>query len=191
MWLIQIWTMGWLWLVGSWKLQVTFAEYRFLYRALLQKRPIILRSLLIVATPYPESTQARWKWWLIYTCQDSSIHVTTHTFKTRVTCVTEMTWLFQICHKSTKYVMTHKCQTRPTRETWLIQMWTTLKTTQARPKWHDSFRCVKTHSCMSRQIHGRHDSLVRHDSCRYGPPSNSARKTTMTWPIHICHDLSI
>ena len=29
-----------------------FAEYTLFYRALLQKRPIILRSLLIVATPY-------------------------------------------------------------------------------------------------------------------------------------------
>jgi len=44
--------MGWLRLVGSLKLQVSFAEYRFFNRALLQKRPIILRSLLIVATPY-------------------------------------------------------------------------------------------------------------------------------------------
>jgi len=41
----------WLQLVGSLKLQVCFAEYRLFYRALLQKRPIILRSLLIVATP--------------------------------------------------------------------------------------------------------------------------------------------
>ena len=44
--------MGWLRLVGSLKLQVSFAEYSLFYRALLQKRPIILRSLLIVATPY-------------------------------------------------------------------------------------------------------------------------------------------
>jgi len=43
--------MGWLRLVGSLKLQVSFAEYSLFYRALLQKRPIILRSLLIVATP--------------------------------------------------------------------------------------------------------------------------------------------
>ena len=43
-------TMGWLRLVGSLKLYVSFAEYSLLYRALLQKRPIILRSLLIVAT---------------------------------------------------------------------------------------------------------------------------------------------
>jgi len=45
-------TMGWLRLVGSLKLQVSFTEYRLFYRALLQKRPTILRSLLIVATPY-------------------------------------------------------------------------------------------------------------------------------------------
>jgi len=43
---------GWLRLVGSLKLQVSFAEYSLFYRALLQKRPIILKSLLIVATPY-------------------------------------------------------------------------------------------------------------------------------------------
>jgi len=44
--------MGWLRLVGSSKLQVSSAEYRRIHRALLQKRPIILRSLLIEATPY-------------------------------------------------------------------------------------------------------------------------------------------
>jgi len=44
--------MGWLQLVGSIKLQVSFAEYRLFYRALLQKRPLILSILLTVATPY-------------------------------------------------------------------------------------------------------------------------------------------
>ena len=43
--------MGWLRLVGSLKLQVSFVEYSLFYRALLQKRPMILRSILIVATP--------------------------------------------------------------------------------------------------------------------------------------------
>jgi len=43
--------MGWLRLVGSLKLYVSFAEYSLFYRALLQKRHLILRSLLIVATP--------------------------------------------------------------------------------------------------------------------------------------------
>jgi len=44
--------MGWLRLVGFLKLQVSFAKYRLFYRALLQKRPVILRGLLIIATPY-------------------------------------------------------------------------------------------------------------------------------------------
>jgi len=43
---------GWLQLVGSSNLQVSFAEFSLFYRALLQKRPLILRSLLIEATPY-------------------------------------------------------------------------------------------------------------------------------------------
>ena len=47
--------MGWLRLVGSLKLQVSFAEYRLFHRALLQKRRMILWSVLIVATPQAES----------------------------------------------------------------------------------------------------------------------------------------
>jgi len=54
-------TMGWLRLVGSLKLWISFAEYSLFYRALLQKRPIILRSLLIVATPY--SLTSRSSFW--------------------------------------------------------------------------------------------------------------------------------
>ena len=43
--------MAWLPSVASLKLYVSFAEYSLFYRALLQKRPIILRSLHIIATP--------------------------------------------------------------------------------------------------------------------------------------------
>ena len=39
-------------LVGSLKLQVSFEEYSLLYKALLQKRRLIVRSLHIEATPY-------------------------------------------------------------------------------------------------------------------------------------------
>jgi len=46
--------MGWLRSVGSIKLKVSFAEYGFFYRALLQKRPIILSILLTKATPYAD-----------------------------------------------------------------------------------------------------------------------------------------
>ena len=64
------WTMEWLRLVGSLKLQVSFAEYRLFYSALLQKRPIILRSLLIVATSYPvkrDTNKIIWK--LLYSAE--------------------------------------------------------------------------------------------------------------------------
>jgi len=40
--------MGWLRLVGSLKLQVSFAEYRLFWRALLQKKPIILRHNITI-----------------------------------------------------------------------------------------------------------------------------------------------
>ena len=43
-------SMGWLRLVGSLKLQVSFAKEPYKKDYILQKRPIILRSLLIVAT---------------------------------------------------------------------------------------------------------------------------------------------
>jgi len=46
-----VWHMRWLRIVGSLQLYFSFAEYSLFYRALLQKRPILLRSLLIVATP--------------------------------------------------------------------------------------------------------------------------------------------
>jgi len=63
-------TMGWLRLVGSSKLDVSFAEYRLFYRALLQKRPIILRSLLMVATAYHTH---------LFTVSDTMQHTATHT----------------------------------------------------------------------------------------------------------------
>ena len=47
--------MGWLWLVGSLQIKVSFAEYSLFYRVLLQKRPMFLGSLLIVATLYQQA----------------------------------------------------------------------------------------------------------------------------------------
>jgi len=55
--------MGWLRLVASLKLQVSFAEYHLFYRALLQKRPIIVRSLQVVATLYhTNSSHVTYEW---------------------------------------------------------------------------------------------------------------------------------
>jgi len=45
-------TIVWLRLVGSLKLQVSFTKEPYKRDDILQKRPIILWSLLIVATPY-------------------------------------------------------------------------------------------------------------------------------------------
>jgi len=47
-----LYPMGWLRLAGFLEIQVSFAEYPLFNRAFLQKRLIILRSLLIEATPY-------------------------------------------------------------------------------------------------------------------------------------------
>ena len=44
--------MGWLGLVGSIKLQVSFAKEPHKTDCILQKRPVVLKSLLIAATPY-------------------------------------------------------------------------------------------------------------------------------------------
>jgi len=66
--------MGWLQWVGSFKSFVSFAGYRLFYRALLHKRTIIFRSLLIVAAPYA--------CWDTYTHPYSETHtlpVETHT----------------------------------------------------------------------------------------------------------------
>jgi len=43
--------MGWLPLVGSLKFKVSFAKEPYKRDDVLQKRPIILRSLLVAATP--------------------------------------------------------------------------------------------------------------------------------------------
>jgi len=47
---------GWLRLVGSLKLYVSLENIGLFYRALLQKRLIVLRSLLAEATPYSKRT---------------------------------------------------------------------------------------------------------------------------------------
>ena len=52
--------MGWLQSVGSIKLYVSFAEYRFFYKSVLQKRPIILSMLLTTATPYVNWGLCQW-----------------------------------------------------------------------------------------------------------------------------------
>jgi len=47
---------------GKMSSEMAFAEYRLFHRALLQKRPVILRSLLIVAPPYGKTTESGKTW---------------------------------------------------------------------------------------------------------------------------------
>ena len=100
-WMPWIWGMGWLRLVASFNLYVSFAEYRLFYRALLQKRLIILRSLLIVATPYALRLYAWrdpiiWVTWLIGLREISFVCDMTHAsaWYDLFICVT---WLIPKC----------------------------------------------------------------------------------------------
>jgi len=78
-------TMGWLRLVGSWKLYLSLENIGLFCRALLQKRPRTLRSLLIVATPYEVS------WHGAFVCvHDSFI------YEPWLLHMCDMTWL--MCH---------------------------------------------------------------------------------------------
>ena len=56
-------TMWWLWLVGSIKLWVSYAEYSLFYGCLLQKRPMIESILLTEATPCTVPRLLLSVWW--------------------------------------------------------------------------------------------------------------------------------
>jgi len=58
--ILPIFIMGWLWLIGSIKLYVSFAKEPYKRDDILQKRPIILRSLLTIATPYVFGAHIPW-----------------------------------------------------------------------------------------------------------------------------------
>jgi len=64
--------MGWLPLVGSLKLEVSFAECHLFYRALMQKRPILLRSLLVIATTYVSQSSSPLKELPVNSCASTS-----------------------------------------------------------------------------------------------------------------------
>ena len=125
--------MGWLHLVGSFKIWVSFAKEPYKRDPVLQKRPIILRSLRIEATPY-----ALYDSFICVTsrvdvcamthpsvCHDSFICVTwrIRTHYTTHLCVYHFTlicvpWLIHMCDSTHSYVW---------RDPYA---------------WHDSFICV-------------------------------------------------
>jgi len=152
-------TMGWLRLVGSFKLQVCFAEYGLFSRALLQKRPVMFRSLLIVATPYSMPT---------YICISKMIQLFCYGWCKTLSCV---------CHDSYICATWLNCDMGGARlhsflrVPWLIHM---CDMTQLWYGWCETSlipACAMTHTC------ARHDSsvvwaiwvmthpCVCHDSC--------------------------
>ena len=72
------WVMGLLRLLGSLQLYVSFAQYSLFYMALLQKRPVISRSLLIVATPCREVCTVKYAQMCTYLYMYIFVHVHTH-----------------------------------------------------------------------------------------------------------------
>jgi len=117
-----------------------FAEYHLFYGALLQKRPIIWRSLLTEATLYIHVHLQNFVdvTWTIHMCN------VTHSY-VRHDALTCLIWLNHMCDMTCSYVW-HKsfiCVT------WLIHI---CDKTHALA-WHDLFMCVAWHIHM-RDIHG-------------------------------------
>jgi len=93
--------MGWLRLVGSLKLYVSLGNIGLFCRALLQKRPILLRSLLMVATPYLLDIRTRAQSTLYYEKRGSSLLNLLHeiTIELRVHFTTEKgAYKAPLCH---------------------------------------------------------------------------------------------
>jgi len=60
------------WCKSSDTFRVLSAEYRLFYRVLLQKRPIISRSLLVIATPYRVSSSRELA---VYSCKNTYVYI--------------------------------------------------------------------------------------------------------------------
>jgi len=167
--------MGWLRLVGSFKLYVSFAEYSLFYRALLQKRPVIWSHLLIVATPYFAQSRVKshiWMshvtrmneswllidagmnyYWCLYTHLRSApgswqFHL--QRVASRHVCVRGWPWYYSGLNAS--FICLLICAT------WLIHVCGMTHSYV----WHDSLRCVTwlIHMCDMTHLDVWHDSFI-------------------------------
>ena len=86
-------TMGWLRLVGCLKIYVSLQNIGLFCRSLLQKRPIFLSILLIVATPY----------WISQMCLPSDAEVTSHMHELR------HIWMSHVTYKGVMSRMKESC----------------------------------------------------------------------------------
>ena len=148
-WRVVSWShMGWLRRVDSFKLYVSFAKEPYKRDHILQKRPVILRSLLIVATTYVFVTLRRvmakescdsfacvtWIFicvtWLIRMCDMTHLCMWYDSFA-------NVTWLIHVCDMTDLYLWhdSFMCVT------WLLRVCDVCHMTPSRV-WHDSFTCV-------------------------------------------------
>jgi len=157
--------MGWLWIVGSLKLWVSFAEYSLYYRAFLQKRPIILRSLLSEVTPYMYGvTPSTFTIQLCY-----SIHyITPSTFTVRI-CnsihyITPSTFTIQTCYSI--HYMTHStaCSVFPGKISFFL-CWTS-RSLHLQPRGGGTF--YYTSSIMKKFVPHVHHSRVPWNTLKTG-----------------------
>ena len=95
--------------------KVSFAEYSLFYRALLQKRPVILRSLLIEATPYHMSCHvSHVVWHDSSTCRHDSYVVSCVYQWVNDSLISMSHWAWHVTHVSKSCHTCHKpCCTCP------------------------------------------------------------------------------
>jgi len=161
--------LGWLRWVGSIKLYVSLARDSYKRDYVLQKRPMILRSLLIVATSYSTDCFQR----IARTSGTWLIHMwdMTHSYMGHDSFIYG-TWLIHMW-------LIHIALTSGT---WLIHMWLI-------HMWLEVCICDMTHSSMTWRIHVWRDSFtcamihMWHAVCICDMTPLST-----TWRIHMCRD---
>ena len=186
----ESYAVGWLWVVGSLKLYISFAKEPYKRDDILQKNPIFLRRLLIVATPYAHVVhiicdyrsllQNIVSFIGLFCKRDYLSHVS------RVICTLSVI-ACHTCHSLTR--VNESCHTYECR---ISIGWEMLMNESCRLRMsHVSYECVTSHlnTPMSHiyshgiwRIHERHDSCVRDTSHMNTPMSHMY--SYELWLIH-------
>jgi len=152
--------MQWLRLVGFSKLQVSFAKEPYKKDNILQKRRIILRSLLTVATPYIESCHELWAH------QSVPAHCNRHSSQCKAVTTIHMTHSY-VCDNALQHTATGELAT--CHESFIFVAWLINRGYMTHEYvWWDT--CVHVtwlaHVCdMTQSYEGHHSFMPLHNSC--------------------------